>query len=210
VEGGICFEGYCRHTSGRGDVPPPEPSKAAPVPPLAPDPLAPFALAGEMSWNGLAGVGPVLGWRPNRNLVLEAGAGLGPLSPKAGLRARYVGGDGRFGFTTGLGLVWQPAIHVDVAEAPLPPWPLLYAVGFGSNDVPTRIGPTGLLQAVVGFSARGGGWETTGLVGWAQVIAGHRVRSETPLDGDQRDWVNGLTGSGPVISVAVGHGLPER
>ena len=46
--------------------------------------------------------------------------------------------------------------------------------------------------------------ELTVLVGWSQVVAGHRLRSGGPLNTDQRTWLELVTGSGPVLSASFG------
>jgi hypothetical protein len=48
----------------------------------------PFALAGEVGWNGLAGLGANFSYHPLPQLALDAGAGLGLAGWKGGLRVR--------------------------------------------------------------------------------------------------------------------------
>jgi len=50
-----------------------------------------FGISGELSWNGLVGLGPIINYRPNPNLCVDAGVGLSAgLGYKFGIRGRYL------------------------------------------------------------------------------------------------------------------------
>ena len=49
----------------------------------------PWTIASELSWNGLSGLGLIVGWSPHPFVTLEAGGGGGTSGARLGLRARW-------------------------------------------------------------------------------------------------------------------------
>jgi len=82
--------------------------------------------------------------------------------------------------------------------------PCLY-IGFGAGPR-VSVGTTTLAQVVAGFQWRGA-FDAALLLGWSQVVAGHRVRSDALLDARQRAWIRDVTGSGPVVALSLGFAL---
>jgi hypothetical protein len=182
---------HAAHPESRGErvgPPLPEAEPSAPV-----RERRRWALAGELGYNGLAGVGLNATYRATPHLSLDLGGGLAVLGYKLGARGRYQ-------FLTSR---WTPFVGAG----------FLYGTGTGGHEVElklhgdktrVRILPSPFLQGVVGLdyvSERG--FTFTAALGWAQLLRQGNVVlvSGPPLRKAERA---ALAGSGPVVSVAVG------
>jgi hypothetical protein len=175
-------------------VPPP------PAPPVDPRPIRerrPFAISGELGWNGLAGLGLNFSWHPVPVLALDTGAGLGLTGLKVGLRVRanFLEGD------------WSPLLGAGV----------VYTVGSGRTTseirtqdedgeevVVVRYPGAPHLQIVGGVNYTSpNSFTFTAMTGYAILLRKNveYVSGSKELYDDRKS----LVGSGIVLSVALGH-----
>ena len=196
------------------------PAPAAPVEPLpaAPEParvrradkrpLGPIraqrklALLGEISWNGLAGFGPILAYNVNPHVAFDLGGGLSLLGWKVGVRGRYnfltsnltpfvgVG----FNATSGLG-----EVTINSKDDP--------------NSDPERdpvtldVKPSFLVHGVLGFDlVHKHGFTLLGCIGYSRLLNQHNLDVLSgSLKSDEKQAVNIIFKSGLVLSVAAGY-----
>jgi hypothetical protein len=161
-----------------------------------------LGLTGEISWNGLAGFGPVLTYNVHPNFAADLGGGLSAMGWKAGLRFRY-----------------------NLLTAPFTPFfgvGYMMASGFGEvplNDssdpnydpkrepVTIDLKASYLVQGTVGFDfLHRRGFTMIGALGYAwllnsdnfDVLAGE-------LAEDEKEAIDALYRSGLVISLSFGY-----
>lgn len=147
-----------------------------------------WVFAGELGWNGLAGVGLLITLHVEPRFSLEAGLGVSAEGGKLGLRGRY-----NFSLEPGTPFVG-----------------LGFLYGAGNDNVPgdnytVRIKPSPYLQAVIGYDyVWPGGFDLVIAGGYARLLA-HNLEvvsgnpDEAALSGQRI-----ATGSGPVVSIALG------
>lgn len=203
------------------DVPPP--AAPLPPPPLAPGqrpvavrPTGPvsadtrpalpirarrrLALTGELSWNGLAGVGPILTYHVDPHFSLDLGGGLSLLGWKAGLRGRY-----NFltsSFTPFLGLGFNAA--TGLGEVTVNPD---QDTNPNRDPVTINMKPSYLLQGTLGFDfVHRRGFTLLGCIGYAWLLNRHNydiLAGELTAE-EQKGFRIAFKG-GPVISLATGY-----
>jgi len=150
----------------------------------------PWVFSGELGWNGLAGVGLIIGRHLDPHVTLEAGLGFAAEGAKAGLRARY-------NFQTG---EWTPFVGAG----------FLYGTGVPAGSPDSKgfqysIGASPFLQFVAGYEYQSrNGFAFTAAAGYAQllqpnlnILAGHPTQ-------DDLSAIRIATGSGVVLSIAIG------
>lgn len=174
------------------NAPPASPAGAAPLerPNRA---RRPFAIGGELGWNGLAGLGVGFSYHPIPYLAIDAGAGLGTAGWKGGLRLRA-------NFMTS---AWTPLVGAG----------FLYEVGSGGEavDITTQgdsakveILESPYLQLVAGVNYTGDqGFMFMATTGYA-ILLQDNTRFVSGSS-DVYDDVRALVGSGLVASVALGY-----
>jgi len=186
--------------------PPPPPAPAVAEPPAPPAPPAeddprpirqrrPWAIGGELGWNGLAGLGLNASFHPIPYLAADVGAGLSAVGWKLGLRLRA-------NVLTGN---WTPVFGVG----------LLYGLGSGGEPVEVA-GQNGegaaiaeilgspYVQAVTGANyTSDGGFVFHATAGYAFLLKNNvRYISGSPVTFES---IKSATGSGIVLSVAFGY-----
>jgi hypothetical protein len=174
----------------------PTPPVPEPSPALAERPnraRRPFAIGGEIGWNGLAGLGLGFSYHPIPYLAIDAGAGLSAAGWKGGLRLR----------ANLLTSAWTPVIGAG----------FLYAVGSGGTAVnvetqgdSARVEILGspYAQLIAGVNYTGDqGFMFMATTGYAILLRDNtRFVSGSP---GVHDDVRALVGSGLVASAAIGY-----
>lgn len=152
-----------------------------------------FAIAGEIGWNSLAGLGANFSYHPIPELALDTGLGLSQVGLKLGARARW----------NVLDTPWTPIAGVG----------FLYGLGSGNQDlkltvngdpVTLRLRGSPYLQTVAGVNYTGdGGFLFMATAGWAFLL---RDNAEF-VSGSRTafDKVRPVFGGGIVIAAAIGH-----
>lgn len=152
-----------------------------------------WAIAGELGYNGLAGLGQTVTFNPGPHLALEAGAGMSVGGYKLGVRSRY----------DFLETHWTPFLGAG----------FLYKTGTGrrafkvdidGDESRIRVLPSPFVQLVGGFNYVGErGFTFTGAAGYARLLRRDNVVlvSGAPMSRARRD---ALAGSGLVLSISVG------
>jgi len=203
--------------SGPGPSAAPAPSLPSAAGPVAPVPIADIrplgpirarrrlALTGEISWNGLAGFGPVLTYHVTPHFSVDLGGGLSLLGWKAGARARYnfmttpftpfvgVGVNA----TSGLGeLTIEPSDRAPTAAGEPP-----------RSRITLDVKPSYLIQTVVGFDfIHKHGFTLLGCLGASFLLNKDNVDVLAgTLEDDEEQAIDVIFKSGPVISLAAGY-----
>jgi hypothetical protein len=194
-------------------LPPVGPSPAAlPSGPLEPRadtrPVGPIraqrrlALTGEISWNGLAGFGPVLTYNIHPNFAADLGGGLSAMGWKAGLRGRYNLLTSPFTPFFGLGFVVTSGFgEVPLNDASDP--------NYDPDREPVTIDlkASYLVQTTVGFDfLHRRGFTMLGALGYAWLVNSDNfdVLAGT-LAEDEKQAIDVLYRSGIVISLSFGY-----
>jgi hypothetical protein len=157
-----------------------------------------LALLGELGWNGLAGLGPILTYHASPHVSFDLGAGLALVGFKAGLRGRYNILSGPL--TPFLGLGYMGASGWGEA-----------ALDFTDPDTKDKLNikvyPSAFMQVVAGFDwTTQGGFSLLGSFGYAWLLSRNNAEivtgEPTPK---QREDLRAVFGSGAVISLAGGY-----
>lgn len=187
----------------------PDASTAAPA--GAPDALAPatdvaapaaaerrFSVAGEVGWNGLAGLGPVLSWRFAPHFAADAGVGLAGTGLKGGARLRWNPVAGRWSPVLAAGVMLGSGLPDDPLEMEMVERGVVYRYAY-------RILPSPFVQAVTGVEYLGpSGFTWLLTVGYARLLRDNlEILSGSP-SAMMRDAMRWAYGSGPVISTSFG------
>jgi len=154
----------------------------------------PWALSGELGWNGLAGVGLTLRRTLESGFAVEGGVGVSVEGAKAGLRVRYDFSRAEWTPFLGLGFLYGTGFEGEVK-------------GDGSTGpFKYRIGRSPYLQAVVGLEYQGqGGFVFAAATGYARLLGQNlNVTSGTPTY-DDLAAARLATGSGLVLSFSWGY-----
>jgi hypothetical protein len=156
----------------------------------------PLALTGELGWNGLSGLGPVLSYHMVSNLSVDAGLGLAATGIKGGFRLR--GNLLTSNFT------------------PFAAAGLLYGVGTGEaatslttdgNTITYRVKGSPYAQIVAGLEyIDDGGFTFMATLGYAKLLqSSNYVITEGEPTKVQQNALDLALGSGAVVSVAFGY-----
>jgi hypothetical protein len=183
--------------------------ESRPLPPKADTrPLGPIrarrrlGLTGEISWNGLAGFGPVLTYNVHPNFSADLGGGLSAMGWKAGLRFRYNLLTASFTPFFGLGYMMASGFgEVPLNDASDPNYDP------DRDPVTIDLKASYLIQTTVGFDfLHRRGFTMIGALGYAwlmnsdnyDVLAGE-------LADDEKQAIDALYRSGLVISLSFGY-----
>ncbi len=153
----------------------------------------PWALSGELGWNGLAGVGLTLRRTLEAGFAIEGGVGFSLEGAKVGLRARYDFSRAEWTPFFGLGFLYGTGSPQEVGDTGR------------SGPFKYRIGPSPYLQAVFGLEYQGqGGFVFAVAAGYARLLSHNLdVTGGTPTP-DELSAGRFSTGSGPVLSLSWG------
>jgi len=193
-------------TSDDRPVPPSFQTTSNPGPPR-------WSVGAEAGWNGLGGVGPIVACSPRDPLVLEGALGYSRNGLALGLRARGLAAVvGLAGLTAGAGLVATAGHSERVSPRPEAFPSLLNLDCLGAPGCPASrhvsVGSTLAAQVTVGLElrgSRGGGLLLLG--GYSRLLGGGRATWSAPPSEQQARYVRQITGSGPVVSLALRFGL---
>ena len=181
---------------------PPTVTVVAVGPTRAPQPVRAerrLALLGELSWNGLAGFGPILVFHAYPQLAIDLGAGLGFVGWKLGVRTRY-------NFLTSevtpfVGAGFMVASGFDAPSQDLS----------GSDDdnreLNIKLRPSAFFQGTIGLDyTDSDGFTFLGALGYAVLMSHDNVEIVTGTpDADEQAALNALFKSGIVISIGIGY-----
>jgi hypothetical protein len=160
-----------------------------------------LAVSGEVAWNGLAGLGPVVHYYPIAHLGFDAGIGMAGTGIKSGARARVVFGKGTksgflgFGFTSGSG---SGSAAVTVTNE--------------GNTIAFKLKRTNFLQFTGGLDVVAQkGFFFLGSVGWAHCMNRDNVVlvSGTPTDAQESAFDIAYRG-GLVLGLDMGFAFKMR
>jgi hypothetical protein len=153
----------------------------------------PWALSGELGWNGLAGVGLTLRRTLEAGFAIEGGVGFSLEGAKVGLRARYDFSRAEWTPFLGLGFLYCTGSQQDVSDTG------------STGPFKYRVGRSQYLQAVVGLEYQGqGGFVFAVATGYARLLSHNLdVTDGTPTSSDL-SAARFSTGSGPVLSLSWG------
>ena len=153
----------------------------------------PWALSGELGWNGLAGVGLTLRRTLEAGFAIEGGVGFSLEGAKVGLRARYDFSRAEWTPFLGLGFLYGTGSQQEVGDTGR----------YGPYKY--RIGQSPYLQAVFGLEYQGqGGFVFAVAAGYARLLSHNLdVTGGTPTP-DELSAGRFSTGSGPVLSLSWG------
>lgn len=176
---------------------------AAPIAAPAPEPAAPspdrrFSVLGEIGWNGLAGLGPVVAWRVHPRFAVDAGAGLSGVGLKIGARFRWMPGAGRWTPLLGGGLMYGSGAMDETMDMEDVENGIIYAYRF-------KLKPSVFAQAVTGLEYAGpSGFTWLLTVGYARLLRDNlEIISGTP-SALMYDAMRYAYGSGPVVATSFG------
>lgn len=158
-----------------------------------------LALLGELSWNGLAGFGPILTFHAYPRLSFDLGTGLAFVGWKLGVRARYNFLTSEFTPFVGAGFIVASGFDAPPQQDPGP--------GDDNPELNIKLRPSAFLQATVGLDyTDSDGFTFLGALGFAPLISHDNVEivTGTPTPDEQRA-LNALFKSGVVISIAIGY-----
>ncbi len=155
----------------------------------------PVTLSGELGWNGLAGSGLLLSWSPHPHISIDGGVGYSVAGPKVGLRGRY----------NLLKSNATPFIGLGMGQA---------FGSFGEVDMrgyTIKVDDHLSAQATVGLSyVSADGFSLLAGVGYAMPLQDETYKIvKSSIDRSERDILNTLLGSGPVLSIALGYSFPS-
>lgn len=155
-----------------------------------------LALAMDLTWNGLAGLGPILSFHALRHLSVDLGTGLSSVGFKLGARVRW-----------------------DILDAPFTPFigvGAMYGLGSGGEDaeldteghvIRFALEPSPFVMAAVGFDwTSREGFYMLGQLGYAHLLGGDNVvvTQGTPSEVQQKA-LDASCHSGPVLGVSLGY-----
>lgn len=153
----------------------------------------PFAIAGEVGWNGLAGLGANFSYHPLPQLALDAGAGLGLAGWKGGLRVRANLLTSAWSPLVGAGFLYQSGSAGEAVE--------LQSEG---DSAKLEVLGSSYAQLVAGVNYTGDeGFVFMATIGYA-ILFGDNTRF---VSGSRAvyDDVRPLLGSGLVLSTSFGY-----
>jgi hypothetical protein len=158
-----------------------------------------LALLGELSWNGLAGFGPILTFHAYPQLSIDLGAGLAFVGWKLGVRTRY-----NFlisEVTPFIGAGFMVASGFDAPSQDIS----------GSDDnnreLNIKLRPSAFFQGTVGLDyTDSDGFTFLGALGYAALISHDNVEivTGTPTADEERA-LKALFKSGIVIQIGIGY-----
>jgi hypothetical protein len=157
-----------------------------------------LALLGELSWNGLAGFGPILTFHAYPKLSIDLGTGLAFVGWKLGVRARYNFLTSEF--TPFVGAGFMVASGFDA--------PPQQDQGVGDNsELNIKLRPSVFFQGTFGLDyTDSDGFTFLGALGFAPLLSKDNVEIVTGTpDADEQRALNALFKSGVVISIAIGY-----
>jgi len=157
-----------------------------------------LALLGELSWNGIAGFGPVLVFHAFPQLSVDLGAGLALVGWKFGLRARY--NFLKSEVTPFVGLGFLAASGFDAPSQDL-------TSENDNRELNIKLRPSAFLQATIGLDyTDSDGFTFLGALGYAWLVSNDNVVVVTgePTPEEQRA-LDVIFGSSVVISIGIGY-----
>jgi hypothetical protein len=157
-----------------------------------------LALLGELSWNGLAGFGPILTFHAYPQLSVDLGAGLAFVGWKLGVRTRY-------NFLTSevtpfVGAGFLVASGFDAPSQDI-------SADDDNRELNIKLRPSAFFQGTVGLDyTDSDGFTFLGALGYAVLISHDNVEivTGTPTE-DEKRALNALFKSGIVISIGIGY-----
>ena len=155
-----------------------------------------LALSGELGWNGLVGLGPVVTYYAVPRLGVDAGLGIGGMGYKLGGRARFVFLRGNWSPYLGAGIIYETGTLNRAQEIK------------DENGVPFKlqVTPMYFIQLVQGLERMGPeGFVFSLNVGYAARVGGGAITypERTPSLA-MRDALNLLVSSGLVFALGAG------
>jgi hypothetical protein len=161
-----------------------------------------LALLGEVSWNGLAGFGPVLVYYADPHVALDLGVGFSLMGGKIGARARYNFLTSPFTPFLGVGFIATSGLGQFTTDPSQDP------KGDPNREPATiDVKPAHLVQGVFGFDfVHRRGFSMLGCVGWAWQLDRNNVHLLAgTLTPDERQGFNLAFKGGLVLSTAFGY-----
>ena len=157
-----------------------------------------LALLGELSWNGLAGFGPILTFHAFPQLSVDLGAGLAFVGWKLGVRSRY-------NFLTSevtpfVGAGFLVASGFDAPSQDI-------SADDDNRELNIKLRPSAFFQGTVGLDyTDSDGFTFVGALGYAVLLSHDNVEivTGTPTADEQRA-LDALFKSGIVISIGIGY-----
>ena len=161
-----------------------------------------LALLGEVSWNGLAGFGPILVYNVDPHVSLDLGAGISLMGGKLGARARYNFLTSPFTPFVGVGFIYASGLGQFTTDPSQDPQ------GDPNREPATiNVEPAHLVQGVFGFDfIHRRGFSMLGCIGWAWQLDRDNVHLLAgTLTPDERQGFNIAFKGGLVLSTAFGY-----
>jgi hypothetical protein len=153
----------------------------------------PWALSGELGWNGLAGAGLVLRRALGSGFGIEGGVGLSAEGAKAGLRARYDFSRAEWTPFLGVGFLYCTGSEREVGD------------NGSTGPFRYRVGRSPYLQAVFGLEYQGeGGFVFAVATGYARLLSQNLNVTQGAPTSDDLAAARLATGSGLVLSLSWG------
>lgn len=153
-----------------------------------------FAVAGELGWNGLAGLGVNLTYNILPQLAVDAGLGLSLVGIKTGVRARYNFTKGSWSPIAGVGFLYAPGGGDELID-----------FGSGSDRAEARLASSPYVQMVGGVNYTSqGGFMFMATAGYALLLKDENIEYVSGSR-DSVDLIRTLTGSGIVLSTSLGY-----
>jgi hypothetical protein len=153
----------------------------------------PFAIGGEVGWNGLAGLGLGFSYHPIPYLAIDAGAGLGAAGWKGGLRLRANLLKSEWTPLVGAGFLYEVGSRGEAVD-----------ITIQGDSAKIEILESPYVQLVAGVNYTGDeGFMFMATTGYA-ILLQDNTRFVSGSD-EVYDDVRALVGSGLVASVALGY-----
>jgi hypothetical protein len=158
-----------------------------------------LALLGELSWNGLAGFGPILTFHAFPQLSIDLGAGLAFVGWKLGVRARYNFLTSEVTPFVGAGFMMASGFDAPPSQDP--------GAGDDNRELNIKLRPSAFFQGTIGLDyTDSDGFTFLGALGYAPLLSHDNVEivTGTPTADEQRA-LRALFKSGIVISIGIGY-----